>query len=85
MQEISKGAKYADFGITYEWMFKAIDNLRSWILTLQGLDYAIQGSAGSQNVQKTLELRNIKTYIHRPTPGYPTDINAILSEEGWQQ
>jgi uncharacterized protein (UPF0371 family) len=75
----------ADFGITYEMdVLKLIDNLRSWDLNIAGVVITrYKDQPAAKMFRNTLELRNIKTYIHRPTPGYPTDINAILSEEGF--
>ena len=30
-----------------------------------------------------LVSRGIKTYFHRPTKGYPTEVDTILSDEGY--
>jgi uncharacterized protein (UPF0371 family) len=30
-----------------------------------------------------LNSRNVKSYIHKPTKGYPNDIDLIVSEEGY--
>ena len=64
-------------------VLKLIDNLRSWDLNIAGVVITrYKDQPAAKMFRNTLELRNIKTYIHRPTPGYPTDINAI-SEEGF--
>ncbi len=75
----------ADFGITYEMdALKLIDDLRAWDLDIAGVVITrYKDQPAARMFRNTLELRNIKSYIHRPTPGYPTDINAILSEEGF--
>jgi uncharacterized protein (UPF0371 family) len=75
----------ADFGITYEMdALKLIDNLRSWDLDIAGVVITrYNDQPAARMFKNTLELRNIKAYIHRPTPGYPTDVNALLSEEGF--
>lgn len=75
----------ADFGITYEMdALKLIDDLRAWELDIAGVVITrYKDQPAARMFRNTLELRNIKSYIHRPTPGYPTDINAILSDEGF--
>ena len=75
----------ADFGITYEMdALKLIDDLRTSGLDIAGVvitRYKDQPAAAL--FKNRLELRNIKAYVHRPTNGYPADINAIISEEGF--
>jgi len=75
----------ADFGITYEMdVLKLIDNLRAWDLDIAGVVITrYKDQPAARLFKNTLELRNIKVYVHRPTHGYPSDINAILSEEGF--
>ena len=36
-----------------------------------------------KDVKNYTEEKNIKTYIHTPTKGYPTDINTIVSDLGY--
>ncbi|MGI6141865.1 MAG: DUF1846 domain-containing protein [Caldicoprobacterales bacterium] len=83
--DIERRKMRADFGITYEMdALKLIDNLRSWDLDIAGVVITrYNDQPAARMFKNTLELRNIKAYIHRPTPGYPTDINALLSEEGF--
>ncbi len=45
--------------------------------------YANQMSADIY--KRKLERRNIKVYIHTKTKGYPTDIETIISDEGYGQ
>jgi uncharacterized protein (UPF0371 family) len=75
----------ADFGITYEMdALKLIDNLRAWDLDIAGVVITrYKDQPAARLFKNALELRNIKAYVHRPTPGYPADVNAILSEEGF--
>ncbi|MDD2503371.1 MAG: DUF1846 domain-containing protein [Clostridia bacterium] len=75
----------ADFGITYEMdALKLIDDLRSWDLDITGVVITrYKDQPAARMFKNNLELRNVRAYIHRPTPGYPTDVNAILSEEGF--
>lgn len=75
----------ADFGITYEMdALKLIDDLRSWDLDIAGVVITrYRDQPAARLFKNTLELHNVKAYIHRPTPGYPTDVNSILSKEGF--
>ncbi|MGI6705603.1 MAG: DUF1846 domain-containing protein [Clostridia bacterium] len=75
----------ADFGITYDVdTLKFIDDLRSWGLDILGVvitRYNDQPAAAM--FRNRLERRNIKTYVHRCTKGYPTDVDLIVSDEGY--
>ncbi|MDM7996506.1 MAG: DUF1846 domain-containing protein [Acidobacteriota bacterium] len=75
----------ADFGITYDAdAMKLIDDLRSW-----GIDVcAVVITRFDQQPAATLfknklERRNIRVFTHRFTKGYPTDVEAIVSDEGY--
>lgn len=76
----------ADFGITYDIdVLKLIDDLRSdWGLQITAVvitRYEDQPSA--QLFKNKLERRNLKVYTHRATKGYPTDVDLIVSKEGY--
>ncbi len=83
--DIEKNKTRADYGITYD---KEIERLisqakdsgfsvNSVVITL----YKNQPSVDT--FIKKLNRQNIKTYIHTYTKGYPTDVNTIVSEEGY--
>jgi len=76
----------ADFGITYDVdVLKLIDDLRrEWSLEITAVvitRYEDQPSA--QSFKNKLERRNLKVYTHRATKGYPTDVDLIVSKEGY--
>ncbi len=76
----------ADFGITYDVdVLKLIDDLRGqWQLEITAIvitRYEDQPSA--QLFKDRLERRNLKVYTHRATRGYPTDVDIIVSDEGY--
>ncbi|HPO12716.1 MAG TPA: DUF1846 domain-containing protein [Candidatus Hydrogenedentes bacterium] len=76
----------ADFGITYDIdVLKLIDDLRrDWGLEITAVvitRYEDQPSA--QLFKNKLERRGLKVYTHRATKGYPTDVDLIVSEEGY--
>src|SRR5690554_560199 len=83
--DIEKRKIRADFNITYEMdALKLIDDLRVWGLDIAGVVITRYKDQPAASLFKNrLQMRNIKAYTHRPTAGYPTDINSILSEEGF--
>ena len=83
--DIEKKKIRADFGITYDLdLLRVIDNLRSMGLLVSSVvitRYCDQPAAGI--FRQKLESRGLRTYLHRPTPGYPTDIDQIVSDTGF--
>jgi uncharacterized protein (UPF0371 family) len=75
----------ADIGITYDLdVMRLIDNLRAMDLSINSVvitQYLNQRSADI--FRQKLESRGIKTYIHKHTKGYPTEIELIVSDEGY--
>jgi uncharacterized protein (UPF0371 family) len=83
--DIEKGRIRGDFGITYDVdALKLIDDVRG-----HGLDILAVVITRFDNqpqpikFKNKLEKRNIKVYLHSATKGYPTDVNTIVSEEGY--
>ncbi|MDD5465975.1 MAG: DUF1846 domain-containing protein [Candidatus Omnitrophica bacterium] len=83
--DIEKGRVRGDFGITYDAAtFKLIDDLRKWgldILAVVITRFANQPSAVI--FKNKLERRGVKVYLHYPIQGYPADVDAIVSENGF--
>lgn len=75
----------ADFGITYDSdALKLIDDLREWDIEVLGVVITRYDEQPSAKLFKNkLERRNIKVFTHRFTRGYPTDVDAIVSDEGY--
>lgn len=75
----------ADFGITYDSdTLKLIDTIRSWGLDVLGVVITRFDNQPAAVVFKNkLERRGIRVYTHRHTAGYPTDIELIVSDEGY--
>ena len=75
----------ADFGITYDTdTLKLIDDLRDGGIRVSAV--VVTRYNGQQIVKQfmnKLERRKIKVYTHHPIKGYPTNIDLILSEEGF--
>jgi uncharacterized protein (UPF0371 family) len=75
----------ADFGITYDSdALKLIDNLRGWGIDVLGVVITrFDNQPAATLFKNKLERRNIKVYTHRFTKGYPTDVEMIVSDEGY--
>jgi len=75
----------ADFGITYDMdVLRLIDNLRKCQLLVSAVlitQYAHQPTADT--FRKKLEQRGERVYIHTLTKGYPSDVDVIVSDEGY--
>jgi len=75
----------ADFGITYDSdALKLIDDLRDWDINVLGVVITrFDNQPAAMAFKNKLERRNIKVYTHRYTKGYPTDVELIVSDEGY--
>jgi len=75
----------ADFGITYDAdALKLIDDLRSWDIPVLGVVITrFDGQPAALQFKNKLERRGISVYAHRFTKGYPTDVEIIVSDEGY--
>jgi len=75
----------ADFGITYDAdALKLIDNLRTWGINVLGVVITRFDEQPAAIIFKNkLERRGISVYTHRFTKGYPTDVETIVSDEGY--
>lgn len=83
--DIEKNKIRADYGITYDIeVLRLIDNLKKIGFYINSVVITLYNNQkGIDKFIKKLELNNIKSYIHRPTLGYPTDVNTIVSEAGY--
>lgn len=85
--DIERNKIRGDFGITYDMeVFRLIDDLREHELQVNSVvitRYSDQ-PATTLFINK-LERRGIKVYKHRATKGYPTDVDTIVSDEGYGQ
>lgn len=83
--DIEKGRVRGDFGITYDAAtLKLIDDLRSWGLDILAVVITRFSNQSPAVIFKNkLERRGVKVYLHYPIEGYPTDVNKVVSEEGF--
>ena len=83
--DIERNKIRGDFGITYDMdVLRLIDDLRSYDLEVNSVVITRYNDQPSTTVFiNKLERRGIKVYKHRATKGYPTDVDTIVSEEGY--
>jgi len=83
--DIERKKVRADFGITYDVdALKLIDDIRDWGLEVRAVVITrFEEQPAAQIFRNKLERRNIRVYTHRATKGYPTDVDTIVSEEGY--
>lgn len=85
--DIERNKIRGDFGITYDMdVLRLIDDLRRNELEVNSVVITRYNNQPSAKIfMQKLERRNIKVYIHRETKGYPTDVDMIVSDEGYGQ
>ncbi|MFA5857865.1 MAG: DUF1846 domain-containing protein [Elusimicrobiota bacterium] len=75
----------ADFGITYDVdAMKLIDDLKEWDINVLAVVITRFGNQPAAKLFKTkLERRGVNVYTHFAIKGYPTDIDTIVSKDGY--
>lgn len=83
--DIERNKIRGDFGITYDMdVLRLIDDLRVYDLKVNSVVITrYTGQPAATVFINKLERRGIKVYKHGPTNGYPTDVDIIVSEEGY--
>ena len=83
--DITTSKTRQDFGITYDLeVLRLIDALRDYDLQINSVVVTRYQDVPSVNMFiNKLERRGIRTYKHRYTKGYPTDVDTIVSDEGY--
>ncbi len=83
--DIEKNKIRSEFGITYDMeMLNIINNAHRLGFLVNSVVITLYNNQPSvDKFIKRLERQNIKTYIHTFTKGYPTDVDTIVSEEGY--
>jgi len=83
--DIERQKVRADFGITYDVAaLKQIDDLRDWGIDISAVVITRFNKQPATMIFKNkLERRGIKVYTHRILKGYPTDVDLIVSDEGY--
>ena len=75
----------ADFGIPYGTdVLRQIDKLRGLGLNMNSVVVTqYLGQAAADKFINKLNRHGLRTYIHHKTKGYPTDVDVIVSDEGY--
>jgi uncharacterized protein (UPF0371 family) len=83
--DIARKKLRADFGITYDVdALKLIDDLKDWgIDVLAVIITRFENQPSAIIFKNKLERQNIRVYTHQYTKGYPTDVDLVVSEEGY--
>jgi uncharacterized protein (UPF0371 family) len=83
--DIERRKLRGDFGITYDVdALKLMDDLRDWGLEVRAVVITrFEEQPAAKMFKNRLERRNIQVYTHRYTKGYPTDVDLIVSDEGY--
>ncbi len=83
--DIERRKVRADFGITYDVdALRLIDDLSDWGLTVTAVVITrFDNQPATMVFKNKLERRGIKVYTHKFTKGYPTNVDMVVSEEGY--
>ncbi len=83
--DIERKKLRADFGITYDVdILKLMDELREWNLDVAGVVITrYDEQPATKQFITRLERRKIRVYTHKAIKGYPTDLDRIISEQGY--
>jgi uncharacterized protein (UPF0371 family) len=83
--DIERNKIRGDFGITYDMdVLRLIDDFRSYGLQVNSVVITRYNKQPATTVFiHKLENRNIKVYKHAAIPGYPADVDTIVSEQGY--
>ncbi|MBU0714973.1 MAG: DUF1846 domain-containing protein [Verrucomicrobia bacterium] len=83
--DIERRKMRADFGISYDSdALKLIDDIRDWgIDVLAVVITRFDNQPTAKSFRDKLERRGVKVYCHRATKGYPTNVDMIVSSEGY--
>ena len=75
----------ADFGLTYDMdAMKLIDDLKDWDIDIAAVVITRFDNQPSAVIFKNkLERQDIRVYTHPYTKGYPTDVDLIVSDQGY--
>lgn len=83
--DIEKSKIRADYGISYELeLLRLIEKLQELDILINSVVVTMYKEEHNiSRLEESLKKRNIKMYIHRPTDGYPDNVDLIVSENGY--
>ncbi len=82
---IEKTKMRADLGISYEMdLFRQIDEIKTLGIEVNSVVITqYTGQVAADLFVHKLNARGVKNYIHRPIEGYPSNVDHIVSEQGY--
>ena len=82
---IEKNKIRADFGISYDMdLLRQINLVQNTGISVNSVVITrYTGQAAAHQFKQKLDALGIRNYFHRPIAGYPTDVDHIVSEEGY--
>ncbi|MCQ2409154.1 MAG: DUF1846 domain-containing protein [Clostridia bacterium] len=83
--DIERNRIRADYGISYgSEVERMIDNISEMGIYVSSIVITMfEDQQGAVKYKQRLENKGLKVYIHRPTKGYPHEIDVIVSDEGY--
>ena len=83
--DIEKRKIRADFGVSYDAdTMRTIDDFTDRGVTVRAVVITrYNGQPAAEAFKNKLERRGVKVYTHSFTKGYPTDVDTIVSPEGY--
>lgn len=83
--DLARNKIRADYGIGYDAdVMRLMDNLRELGIYIGSIVITqYEGQPSADTFKAKMERRGERIYIHTKTKGYPTDINTIISDEGY--
>ncbi len=83
--DIEKSKIRADYGISYELeLLRLIEKLQETGILINSVVVTMFHEGNDiSHLEKLLNEKNIRMYIHRPTEGYPDNVDLIVSENGY--
>ena len=84
-EDIERKKMRADFGISYDDdALKLIDSLRAWGIHVCAVVITrFDGQPAALQFRNKLEARGIAVKLHRAVPGYPSNLDLVVSPEGY--
>ncbi len=75
----------ADFGFTYDVdVLKIIDDLKEWDIDVSAIVITrFENQPAATIFKNKLQRRGLRVYTHGYTKGYPTDVDLIVSDDGY--
>ena len=82
---IEKNKIRADLGISYDMdLLRQIQMVRGMGITVNSVVITrYTGQAAADQFKRKLDALGIRNYLHRPIEGYPSDVDHIVSDEGY--